>query len=267
MLTKQSCQHCGTHIEFDADQVDGAGVTVSCPKCQASVTLLKPPPALSATPPFIERRKRRCLWILGAVGIFVVALPALILLAVLLRNRPTLGEGAGGLLSPTDAIVPERYFRQKPITEALDRFAFDLGVKEMNKLFYKHGEFVFAHRYISPEKNRYVQGKRVVYQFRPSLLSEADVMNGWEYRGQVDFFIVGSKRSYDPNKDTGWSKWEMFPGEKATDNIIYGTTLSLRIDKKKGGDWELKQFSVIHPEIRPLSVEKVEELLKLPSKN
>jgi hypothetical protein len=92
-------------------------------------------------------------------------------------------------------------------------------------------------------------------------------MNGWEYRGDVKFFIAGSKREYNPGKDRGWSEWTMFPGDRETENFLYGTTLWLRIHKKKGGDWELTQPTDIHPEIKPLSREKVEELLRLPSRN
>ena len=51
MFTKQSCQQCGTHIEFDADQIGNDGYTVLCPKCQSPVTLLRPPP--SAMPPLL----------------------------------------------------------------------------------------------------------------------------------------------------------------------------------------------------------------------
>lgn len=251
MLTKQSCHRCDTHIEFDVDQIGDEGFTISCPKCQESVTLVRPPPV--AAPPFVEARKRHRFWIVGIVGITVAVFAVLILLLVSVQNR-----------APAYAIVPERYFYQKPISESLDRAAFELGVKELNRLFYKHGEFVFAHRYISQEKNRYVQGKQVVYKFSFYKLSEADVMNGWEYRGDVEFFIAGSKREYNPNKDQGWSEWTMFPGDDFVQNSLYGTSLWLRINKKKGGDWELTQPTDIHPTIKPLSRDKVEELLKLP---
>ena len=59
----------------------------------------------------------------------------------------------------------------------------------------------------------------------------------------------------------------MFPGDTETEDFLYGTILGLTINKKKGGDWELTQPIDVHPEIRPLSRDKVEELLRMPSKN
>jgi hypothetical protein len=81
--------------------------------------------------------------------------------------------------------MPERDFKQQPPLEPLDRYAFGLGVKELNKQFYKSGEFVCAHLFRSPDINIYVQGKRVAYTFGSSRLSEADVMNGLEFRGRL----------------------------------------------------------------------------------
>ncbi len=260
MLTKQPCHHCGTNIEFDADQLGEEYQTVSCPRCQEAVTLLKPPPV--AAPPVIQERKRRRLPIVWVFGTCVAVLVALILLLFSVLNPESVTNPESAY-----AIVPEPYYDQKPISESLDRYAFDLGIKELNKLFFKHGEFVFAHRYISLEKNRYVQGKRVIYTFSSDKLSDADVMNGWEFKGDVHFFIAGSKREYNPNKDQGWSEWTMFPGDAYVENSLYGTTLWLRINKKKGGDWELTQPADIHPTIKQLSRDKVEELLKLPSKS
>jgi hypothetical protein len=258
MFTKQSCQHCGTQIEFDADLVGKHGYTSLCPKCQGSVTLLRPPPIAAPQP--ITTKKSRHLWV---VAISVTGFAMLILLLV---SVP--------ILSPGYAITPQRYFYQKPLSQPLDEYAFDLALKELNKLFCKSGEFVFANVYREAsqhptfrdeEINRYVQGKRVVYTFGHSGLSEADVMNGWEYRAEVKFFIVGAKRIYNANGGTGWSAWTMSPGDTETENFLYGTTLWLSISKKKGGDWEVKQpDAFIHANTRPLSREKVEELLKLP---
>lgn len=264
MLTKQPCHLCGTNIEFDADQISDEGITVSCPQCHGAVTLHRPPPV--ATPPIIEARKRHRFWLVGLVGVGVTAFVVLTILLISALNRES-----------DYAIVPERYYYQKPIIEPLDRFAFDLGVKELNKLFYKHGEFIFVNVFREPSVHptfrlsaidRYVQGKRVVYTFSPDKLSEADVMNGWEYKGDVHFFITGSKRQYDPNSDEGWSEWTMFPGDTDVQNSLYGTTLSFKIHKKKGGEWEIMQRDSFNRElVRPLSRDKVEELLKLPSRN
>jgi hypothetical protein len=255
MFTKQSCQHCGTQIEFDAELIGKDGYTILCPKCQAPVTLLRPPPI--AAPPPITTRKRRRLWILG-VGATAFAL--LILLMVSVLNRPPVSVLN---LPPDYAITPEPDSSQETLpSDPLDRYAFDLGVKELNKHFYKSGDFVFAHLFRSPDINSYVQGKRVVYRFVSYNLSEANVMNGWEFMGEARFFIVGAMRRYYPNKDTGWSEWTMPTKEYGT----YPATLTLRINKKKGGDWELTQPPANFSPMKPLSRDEVEELLKLPEK-
>ncbi len=41
-------------------------------------------------------------------------------------------------LVPSYAIIPEPALEQKPLFKPLDMHALDLGVKELNKLFYKH---------------------------------------------------------------------------------------------------------------------------------
>ena len=258
MFTKQSCQNCGTHIEFNGDLIGNEVFTVSCPKCQAPVILLRPPPI--SAPPLNNTRKRHRLWILG---IGITAFVMLILLLTSVLNLP-----------PAYAITPEPYYRQKPLSRPIDKYAFDLAVKELNKLFYKSGDFIFVNVFRESSEhptfrlepiNRYVQGKRVVYTFGCTGLSEADVMNGWEYMAQVKFFIVGAKRKYNPSEDRGWSAWTMFPGDTETDNFLYGTTLWFNINKKKGGNWELTQPPPnLHPTIRPMSRDKVDELLKLP---
>jgi hypothetical protein len=252
MSTKQSCQGCGTHIEFDTDQLANEGFTVLCPKCQAPVNLLRPPP-IAAPPPIITKKRHR-FWILGICCVAVFAVLSLVLVVVL-------------NLVPSYAITPERYFYQKPLSTPLDLYAFDLAVKELNKLFYKSGDFVFANVVRSPDDDWYVQGKRVVYTFRSGELSEADVMNGWEYRGGAEFFIAGSKRTYDPHKDTGWSAWTMYPGDTDVDNFLHGTTLSVVLEKKKDGDWRIvSEGNPNGGQFRPLSRDKVEELSKSPQK-
>jgi hypothetical protein len=266
MFTKQSCQHCGTHIEFDADLIDGNVSTVSCPKCQAPVTLLSPPPIEppplpppTEPPPFTKAKRRGRFWIVG-IGVTAFVLLILLLVAVMISKS-----------SP--AIVPERYIKNKPPTEPLDRYAFGLAVKELNRLFYTTNGFFFVNVFsevserppnIREATDRYVHGERVFYKFWPSTLSDADVMNGWEYRGQFKFLVGGSKRLYDPQKDKGWSEWTMFPGDDDVDISLYGTSLMLGIQKKKGGDWEITQRDNNRGEkVRPLSHDKVEELLKL----
>ena len=72
MFAKQSCQDCGTHIEFDADQIGNDGFTVSCPKCQAPVTLLRPPPRAAPATTSGTAEKRDCNQVLaGVLGIFL----------------------------------------------------------------------------------------------------------------------------------------------------------------------------------------------------
>jgi len=80
-LLKQACGHCGTNLEFDAEQIDSAGYTILCPKCQSPVTLFKPPPV--PIPPVIGTRRHR-LWIVVA-GVGAAAL--VVTLIVVLANR------------------------------------------------------------------------------------------------------------------------------------------------------------------------------------
>ena len=85
MFTKQSCDHCGTNIEFEADHISDEGYAVSCPKCQGSVTLRRPPPL--RLPPIINTRTRHHAW---NVVIFVTACAVfLILLMLLIHRTPT----------------------------------------------------------------------------------------------------------------------------------------------------------------------------------
>ncbi len=262
MFAKQSCPHCGTHIEFDAVQISNDEFTVCCPTCQGQVTLLRPPPV--AAPPFIPKKRRSRSWILG-IGVAALALLILVLVAVVNRALDS-------------AIVPEpysdRYLPPSEPLDPLDRYALELGIKELNRLFYTTNGFFFVNVFreasvrppnIHEATESYVQGKRVFYKFWPSRLSDADLMNGWEYQGQFEFLVGGSKRLYNPQKDKGWSEWTMFPGDYHTDISLYGTSLMLGIQKKKGGDWEIIQRDNISGHmIRPLSRDKVEELLKLP---
>lgn len=89
-------------------------------------------------------------------------------------------------------------------------------------------------------------------------------MNGWEYKGEIQFFITGAMRTYYPDKDTGWSEWIM---ATAFGGRTYPVTLTLIVNKKQGGNWELIQ--PVEPNfspMKPLSRDEVERLLKLPEK-
>lgn len=145
MLTKESCHDCGTHIEFDADQIGNEGYTILCPKCQAPVTLLRPPPI--AAPPFIKTKKRSRLWI-WMLALITIAFAMLLFLMMV----PALNH------SLTYGITPEPDYSQKtpqiPLT-SLDNYVFDLGLKELNKQFYKSGDFVFVHLFRTPDINMY----------------------------------------------------------------------------------------------------------------
>ena len=181
MFSKQSCQHCGTHIEFDADQIGNDGYTLFCPKCQAPVTLLRPPPI--SAPPLIKTIKRSRLWI-WMLALGTIAFAMLLFLMVSAPNSPLVSALNVG---PAYAIKPERELSSMVAANELEQHALDFGVKELNKLFYKSGDFLFGHFQFVPEdfnvqefyppQHYYVQARRVGYHFVSFKLSEADAMN------------------------------------------------------------------------------------------
>ena len=174
MFAKQSCQHCGTHIEFDADQIGNDGYTVLCPKCQSPVTLLRPPPIV--VPPLITKKKRSYLSMLSVGAIAFVTLFILGLVVNSIRNR---------------SIIPEKFTSGWDVpSNYLERQAIYLGIKELNKIFYKSNKFVFAHEYVFRSgHHRYVQGKRVGFGFVHNKVGEADLLNGLEYNGELSFLF------------------------------------------------------------------------------
>jgi hypothetical protein len=169
---------------------------------------------------------------------------------------------SGGVLSsvtPSSAIVPEPYSDQTPPSKSVDRHALSLGIKELNTLFYKYGDFVFVKW--GATAIYYFQAKRVAYRFRSHMLSEAEVMNNFEYKADVFFFITGPNRQFKP-KEQGWSAWTMTT-EYAQDGELYGNAeclVCLKIQKQKGKDWEVTGENTL---FKPLSRNEVEGLLKL----
>jgi hypothetical protein len=199
----------------------------------------------------------------AAIGLIVFASVAL------LKNYKDVADTANP--TPHDyPIYPERIVDdgEKPLV-GLDHTALDVAISEMNRLLYKTNEFIFANivrpknsgSYWTFAVDRYIQAKHVKYRFRSANLTEADTMNGFEFRGAVMFIIDGAAREYEPGIGRGWSEWRTYPWQ---DEAHYAT-LHLNVEKKRGSDWETKQITdIIFETFRPVSREKVGELLRLP---
>ena len=124
---------------------------------------------------------------------------------------------------------------QQPTVPPLEQEALALAEKRLSEKWTQVGDSWFT--WFSWKENDYefFQIRGVTHQVKPDGLSEADTLNGWQWKGWVTF-DCSVHRQLDSAKGPQWSDWS--DGRPTIGNwskpVLYGNRLT-----KKNGQWEI----------------------------
>ena len=99
---------------------------------------------------------------------------------------------------------------QPPAPQSLDQEAVAFAKKKFFELWTQVGDSWFTSHTFRETGSEYIQIRGLTYKVKPERLSEADTLNGFQWRGKVGFFSRVS-RTYDRDIDgpqvPQWSDW------------------------------------------------------------
>ena len=128
------------------------------------------------------------------------------------KNQP---EPTPQVKSPTPNISertepPKPLQPQQPAPPSLDQEAVAFAKKKFFELWTQVGDSWFTSHTFRETGSEYIQIRGLTYKVKPERLSEADTLNGFQWRGKVGFFSRVS-RTYDRDIDgpqvPQWSDW------------------------------------------------------------
>ena len=135
--------------------------------------------------------------------------------AYALRTWKTQPEPTPQVKSPTPNISertepPKPPQPQQPAPPSLDQEAVAFAKKKFFELWTQVGDSWFTWHTLTETFPYLIQIRGLTYKVKPERLSEADTLNGFQWRGQVGFFNR-VYRAYDRNRDDPqvpqWSDW------------------------------------------------------------
>jgi len=136
---------------------------------------------------------------------------------------------------------PKPSQHQQPTRPPLDQEAGALAEKAFSETWTQVGDswFIF-HQWRIQDRFKFIQIKGVTFQVRSKALSEADTLNGLQWKGDVEVFIriqrdYNLEDNLEKPRARQWSDWSDAPDGR----LVVGQNYAIYNLERKNGQWTI----------------------------